>query len=277
MEVIPMIAPRTQRVGIAVVAVVIIVAGLAAVAGPWRPSVEQPSGSVVTSLRTSGPEPSATSTRAPTPTMSPTPPPRSPSPGRSPTPPPDTDAAVVDGDALLVGAPFPIELEMPFPSGWAVTDDSGGLVQLSRGNSGHPFRTTIFFTTYVRPANDPCEESAGSRGDLETADDIAAAFADMPRLKASGPRERLVGGDRALLVTLSPAEESDQCPEGDAWWLWRGPNGHWLVPGEENDLWVVDLEPALIISVERFANSSQESLDEAEEMIAGIEILAPPD
>ncbi len=195
----------------------------------------------------------------------------SPSPSIAAPPEPSSSPPPASPQGHLFDTQLPVSLALDVLPGWYVTDQDPGLVQLA-GPAIHPWRRPTLFVTLAGPLySDPCSDTKGTRAVGPTVLDLASALAATPGVMIEGPDPIAVDGHEGLRLTLTAPPSPTDCPALD---LWGGPNNHWLVAGEQNTLWILDVDGhRIVISAEVFENSPAGTADEQEAMVASIRLL----
>ena len=190
---------------------------------------------------------------------------------RAPVPRP-FDIRPLDPGRYVIDRPFPVRISLDLPAGWQGADLGSEIAAVSRvDEEANPGGLSFMTVDAVYP--DPCHWDEAS---IEVVSPGTAALVDalatLEGVGVTSPTDVQLGGYGARTMTLTaPGDFSGCSPSEPPFQIWGHPVGHWLTPGERNQVWVTEIgSTRLVVSSEVFPETPPAVATEIEAIIASI-------
>lgn len=169
-----------------------------------------------------------------------------------------TSPQLLQPGRYLIDAPFPIRASVALPQGWALEGlrkETVGLGVLTDAGdwAGWGLAFKIITDVFV----DPCAVDQRLRDVGPTADDLVAAFLDLPGYEVTEPTPVTIGGIVGQRIEITvPDLSSAECPGGHLIWIMSGLTKRGQ-PGNVHHLNILDVNGTrLVIEVDDYAHTS---------------------
>ena len=191
---------------------------------------------------------------------------------RGPPVPRPFDIRPLDAGRYVIDRPFPVRISLDLPAGWQGADLGSGIAQVSRvDEEADPGGLT--FTTVEAVYPDPCHWNDASIEVVPPGvDALVGALTTLDGVAVTSPTDTQLGGYQTRSVTLTAPQDFAGCSTPEPRFrIWGHPDGHFLAPGERNQIWVTQIgSTRLVVSSEVFPATSPAVAEELAAIIASI-------
>jgi hypothetical protein len=168
---------------------------------------------------------------------------------------------LLEPGTYLIDAPFPVRASLTVPEGWSVDSSrvpwerAVGLGVLT--DTGQWAGWGLAFKDIDNVFVDPCATGQRLRDIGPTADDLVAAFLDLPGYEVADPVPVTVGGIAGQRIDIHvPELDAAACPGGHLIWTMGGITKRGQ-PGNDHNLIVLEVnDRRLVIEVDDYAHTS---------------------